>query len=81
VHLPPEIAAAGGAAPACALEGGLEGDLTLAMAERAHILRVLVLTEYNKARAARALGITRATLYVKLREYQLGTTLATRDGT
>jgi DNA-binding protein Fis len=40
-----------------------------------------VLTEYNKARAARALGITRATLYVKLREYQLGTTLATRDGT
>jgi transcriptional regulator with GAF, ATPase, and Fis domain len=66
-HLPPEIrAAAGGAA---ASPG--EDDLTLAAAERAHILRVLALSGHNKAHAARALGITRATLYAKLREYGL----------
>jgi DNA-binding NtrC family response regulator len=54
-------------------------SLTLAAAERAHILRVLALARYNKTEAARTLGITRATLYAKLREYQLDGALASRD--
>jgi DNA-binding NtrC family response regulator len=64
-HLPPEIRAAAGGAPATPADG----DLTLAAAERAHILRVLALSGHNKANAARTLGIMRATLYAKLREY------------
>jgi DNA-binding NtrC family response regulator len=67
-HLPPEIAAAGAIA---ATGGPEERELSLGAAERAHILRVLALSGHNKAHAARALGITRATLYAKLREYGL----------
>jgi DNA-binding NtrC family response regulator len=68
-HLPPEMRAAAGAA----LPPVDETDLTLVAAERAHILRVLALSGHNKAHAARALGITRATLYAKLRAYGLDT--------
>jgi DNA-binding NtrC family response regulator len=42
-----------------------------------HILRVLALSDFNKAHAARALGITRATLYTKLREYGVAHDAAT----
>jgi DNA-binding NtrC family response regulator len=49
-----------------------DGELSLAAVERAHILRVLALAGFNKVRAARDLGITRATLYTKLRAYGVG---------
>ena len=54
---------------ALATEPSDADDLSLAAAERAHVLRVLALCDHNKARAARALDVTRATLYAKLRAY------------
>jgi DNA-binding NtrC family response regulator len=44
---------------------------TLAEAERAHIVRVLESTHWNKKEAARVLDISRGTLYRKIVEYQL----------
>jgi len=43
--------------------------------ERRHIASVLQRTQHNISRAARVLGIDRATLYNKMRRYRLG-----RDG-
>lgn len=65
-HLPPEIAAAGDTAPDVPL---VDGELPLAVIERAHILRVLALDGFDEQQAARDLGITRATLCAKLRAY------------
>jgi two-component system response regulator HydG len=39
--------------------------------ERRHVLRVLDALQWNKAEAARVLGINRATLYRKLQRYGL----------
>jgi DNA-binding NtrC family response regulator len=44
---------------------------TLADAERAHVIRVLEATQWNKKEAARVLDISRGTLYRKILEYQL----------
>jgi DNA-binding NtrC family response regulator len=44
---------------------------SLAEAERAHIVRVLEATGWNKKEAARVLAISRGTLYRKILEYQL----------
>jgi two-component system response regulator HydG len=44
---------------------------TLDEVERRHILHVLDALEWNKAEAARVLGINRATLYRKLQRYGL----------
>src|SRR5712671_2508591 len=44
---------------------------SLAESERAHIVRVLEATDWNKKEAARVLGISRGTLYRKILEYQL----------
>jgi len=44
---------------------------TLAESERAHIVRVLEATDWNKKEAARVLDISRGTLYRKILEYQL----------
>ena len=44
---------------------------SLAEAERAHIVRVLEATDWNKKEAARVLDISRGTLYRKIVEYQL----------
>jgi DNA-binding NtrC family response regulator len=65
-HLPPEIVAAthlGAAGP--------ESDLSLEEVERRHIARVLAHHSGNRSRAARSLGISRATLYEKLARYGL----------
>ncbi|MCA8923371.1 MAG: sigma-54-dependent Fis family transcriptional regulator [Planctomycetes bacterium] len=42
---------------------------TLAELERQHVLRVLEAVEWNKARAARILGLDRKTLYRRLEQY------------
>ncbi|HEX6052064.1 MAG TPA: sigma 54-interacting transcriptional regulator, partial [Gemmatimonadaceae bacterium] len=65
-HLPVELR---GGCPADGVEAG--EDLSLEAMERRHITRVLLLADGNRAAAARALGITRATLYKRLREYGL----------
>jgi DNA-binding NtrC family response regulator len=44
---------------------------TLRDAERAHIIRVLEATEWNKLEAAKVLDISRGTLYRKIEEYGL----------
>jgi len=44
---------------------------SLAESERAHIVRVLEATQWNKKEAARVLDISRGTLYRKIVEYQL----------
>jgi DNA-binding NtrC family response regulator len=67
-HLPPEIAAAGDP-----LHFSDELDLTLQEMERRHIARVLTQNGGNRSKAARSLGISRATLYEKLDRYDLGT--------
>ncbi len=44
---------------------------TMAEAERAHVVRVLEATSWNKKEAARVLAISRGTLYRKIEEYGL----------
>jgi DNA-binding NtrC family response regulator len=63
-HLPAELAAAGGVLRPDDFQ---DGDFTLATAERRHIERVVAHFGNHRSRAARALGISRATLYKKLR--------------
>ena len=67
--LPPTLSANSSArgAPAAAPEA----VLTLAEVERRALVRALQVAERNITRAARALGISRATLYRKLRRYDL----------
>jgi DNA-binding NtrC family response regulator len=45
--------------------------LSLAEAERAHIVRILEMVRWNKKEAARVLAISRGTLYRKIDEYAL----------
>ena len=66
-HLPPEITGAGAVGQA---DGG-EVEVTLEEVERRHIARVLAHHEGNRSRAARTLGISRATLYEKVARYGL----------
>jgi transcriptional regulator with PAS, ATPase and Fis domain len=63
-HLPPDVRRAGGAAPR-------HVPRTLHDVERAHIERTLRAHNENRTRAARELGISRATLINKIKEYQL----------
>jgi DNA-binding NtrC family response regulator len=65
-HLPLEIRARGGASPT-----DDEIELPLEEIERRHIARVLAHVRGNRSRAARVLGISRATLYEKLERYRL----------
>jgi len=44
---------------------------SLAEVEKRHIQRVLDSTGWNKAKSARTLGISKPTLYAKIRNYQL----------
>jgi transcriptional regulator with GAF, ATPase, and Fis domain len=64
--------AAAGAArvPAAAAPPQAIGDLK--SVEREMIEQALVKAKFNKSQAAKALGVTRAQLYVKLRQYGLG---------
>ena len=68
-HLPKELLGqeGPGAKPAMAASEGK--DMTLAEAERRHILRVLDICKGNKTSAAKRLEISRLTLRNKLRQY------------
>jgi DNA-binding NtrC family response regulator len=61
-HLPPD-------AFSKSSEPDEEEGLSLAEVERIHIVRVLKKQGGNKKRSAEVLGITRSTLYLKLKEY------------
>ncbi|MGQ0814210.1 MAG: sigma-54-dependent transcriptional regulator [Gemmatimonadota bacterium] len=63
-HLPPELMAVPQGA-----RGAPDVDLPLEEVERRHIVKVLTHHADNRSRAARALGISRATLYEKLHKY------------
>ena len=65
-HLPAEVRGAGDDLPSPHV------SRTLAEVERAHIDRTLRAHAANRTRAARELGISRATLIKKIREYELG---------
>ncbi|HEY0672175.1 MAG TPA: sigma-54 dependent transcriptional regulator [Longimicrobiales bacterium] len=65
-HLPPEIFTTVRSDGA-----GTDIDLSLEEVEKRHIIRVLAHHNDNRSRAARALGISRATLYEKLHKYGL----------
>lgn len=52
-------------------EGDEIDDLSLESAERAHLIRVLSRFDWNKSKASKALGISRATLRAKIKRYQL----------
>ncbi|HEY2898049.1 MAG TPA: sigma-54 dependent transcriptional regulator [Gemmatimonadaceae bacterium] len=64
-HLPPDVRRSGGAGAASHV------PRTLHDVERVHIERTLRAHNENRTRAARELGISRATLINKLKEYQL----------
>jgi DNA-binding NtrC family response regulator len=66
-HLPAELRTSSEAASRLSVELP-DGDLSLALAERRHIARVLARLGGNRVHAARALGIARATLYKKLNQ-------------
>jgi DNA-binding NtrC family response regulator len=67
-HLPAELTAQSGHADH---SGSADVEMTLEELERRHIIRMLAHSGDNRSRAARALGISRATLYEKLRKYQI----------
>lgn len=82
-HLPPELRQASGltaasiVAPARAVTppqrsslDNITGD-NLTELKRAHILQILEREEHNKARAARALGVSRRKLYRLLEKYKI----------
>ena len=64
-HLPPDVRRAGGGSSASHV------PRTLHDVERVHIERTLRAHNENRTRAARELGISRATLINKIKEYQL----------
>lgn len=74
--LPPDVA--GGAACAARIE--LDGDDRLDAIERAHIVEVLRRERGNKARAARALGVNRRSLYRLIEKYSIGSDTALNAG-
>jgi len=75
-HLPAEVRGAGDDLPLPHV------SRSLAEVERAHIDRTLRAHAANRTRAARELGISRATLIKKIREYELGErpSVASRPG-
>ena len=72
-HLPRDLAGGepGAAAPAATPEPGAGGVWSLADAEKFAIERAMLHFEGNKTRAAEALGISRGTLRIKLRQHGL----------
>ena len=73
--LPREVLSSSGAAPTSATAGGVGGGAPavetdqLTEVQRAHVLEILHRERGNKARAARALGINRRSLYRLLEKY------------
>ena len=65
-HIPPEFREDGGSE-----SGGAHAPRTLADVERAHIHRTLRANKLNRTHAAIELGISRATLIKKIKEYGL----------
>jgi transcriptional regulator with PAS, ATPase and Fis domain len=69
-HLPPFDASAPVERMSAAPAGGV--DKSLAEVERDHIVRVLKHHQGNLTQAAKVLGVSRTTLYKKLRDHDIG---------
>ena len=69
--LPAELVAGPAGHSPCAGQNGVPPD-NLAMVERAHVVEVLRRERGNKARAARALGVNRRSLYRLVEKFAIG---------
>ena len=76
-----EVRALGNATASAPVENRRASDKTLADVERAHILAVLDELQGNVSVAAQRLGIARASLYRKLREYGIARASGTKTDT
>ena len=71
-HLPPEfLSAASGKPPAIKTRDLMGGASMEPGSEKESILAMLEMTDWNKAKTARLLGISRATLYSKMLKYRI----------
>jgi transcriptional regulator with PAS, ATPase and Fis domain len=77
-HLSPAVAARADGQVSPGIAGGFEGTLRQSreLSERANILRALEKAAHSRTRAAQLLGVSRVTLYKKMKKYGL---LAARD--
>ncbi len=78
--LPPEVVASGPVPVASAAAAPAAGSLQLAEVQKNHVLQVLQREGWNKARAARALGISRRSLYRLLEKYDIRPPAANQHG-
>ncbi|HVB37062.1 MAG TPA: helix-turn-helix domain-containing protein, partial [Vicinamibacterales bacterium] len=71
--VPTSTAPAAPTGPASVLPASPATSASLSIVEREHILRVLAQLHGNKVAAARVLGVSRRTLYRRLRKHKVGT--------
>ncbi|MGC3971673.1 MAG: sigma-54 dependent transcriptional regulator [Pirellulales bacterium] len=77
--LPRDVVQSSGIVPAAAPQAAGEGESLVAL-QRAHVIRTLQRERGNKAKAARALGVSRRSLYRLLERFEIPTSEASSQG-